>query len=65
MSATKEQLTERLTALKTQKDAVLSQANAIMGAIQSLEAIIKDHYTDESRIILPDPNAPLKFPREV
>jgi len=54
MSVTKEQLTERLTQLHAQKDQILQQLNALAGAIQVTEDIIKVHYTEEPKIILPD-----------
>ena len=53
MSATKENLTERLEQLKAQKEQALAQVNAIAGAIQVTEAILKDHYTEEPKIVLP------------
>jgi hypothetical protein len=54
MSVTKEQLTERLDSLKTQKEQMIQQLNAVAGAIQVTEDILKVHYTEESNILLPD-----------
>lgn len=51
MSATKEQLTERLNALRVQRDQLIANANACSGAIQAVESILEDHYADEKRIV--------------
>ena len=54
MSATKEQLVERVEQLKAQREQAIQQVNAISGAIQVTEDILKVHYTDEPKIVLPD-----------
>ena len=54
MSATKEQLTERLEQMKAQRDQAIQQVNVLAGAIQVTEDILKVHYTEEPKIVLPD-----------
>lgn len=51
MSATKEQLVERLADLKKQREQLVANANACAGAVQAVEAILADHFTDEPRIV--------------
>ena len=54
MSVTKEQLTERLEQMKAQRDQAIQQVNALAGAIQVTEDILKVHYTEEPKILVPD-----------
>lgn len=49
MSATREQLQDRLATLKQQREQAIANANALSGAIQVVESILKDHFDDEEK----------------
>jgi hypothetical protein len=52
MGATREQLQDRLNAIKAQKEQLIANANACTGAIQALEAVLNDHYSDGQPMIV-------------